>query len=42
MERELNDQQLVRRQKAQDLKAKGIYPFGNAFKRTAFIQDIKN
>ena len=41
MERELNDQQLVRRQKAQDLKAKGIYPFGNAFKRTAFIQDIK-
>ncbi len=42
MERELNDQQLVRRQKAKDLKEKGIYPYGNAFKRTAFIQDIKN
>ena len=34
MEREFNDQQLVRRQKADELKAKGINPYGNAFKRT--------
>ena len=35
MEREFNDQQLVRRQKAEDLKAKGVSPYGNAFKRNA-------
>ena len=41
MEREFNDQQLVRRQKAEDLKTKGINPFGNAFKRTANSKTIK-
>ena len=35
MERELNDQQLVRRQKAEELKAKGIDPFGHSFKTDA-------
>ena len=30
MEREFNDQQLVRRQKAEELKTKGINPFGKA------------
>ena len=41
MGREFNDQQLVRRQKAEDLKTKGINPFGNAFKRTANSKTIK-
>ena len=41
MEREFNDQQLVRRQKAEELKTKGINPFGNAFKRTANSKTIK-
>lgn len=42
MERALNDQQLVRRQKAEELKQKGIYPFGNAFKKDAYVQDIRD
>ena len=42
MERELNDQQLVRRQKADELKDKGIYPYGNAFKRNANSKSIKD
>ena len=33
-EKELNDQQKVRRQKMNDLKEKGIDPFGTAFART--------
>ena len=33
-EKELNDQQIVRRQKMNDLREKGIDPFGTAFKRT--------
>ena len=33
-EKELNDQQKVRRQKMNDLKEKGIDPFGSAFERT--------
>ena len=41
MERVLNDQQKVRRQKMEDLRAKGINPFGNAFPRTAFVSDIR-
>ena len=41
MERQLNDQQLVRRQKAEDLKQKGINPFGNAFKTTSNSKIIK-
>ena len=42
MERVLNDQQLVRRQKMDELKQKGIYPFGNAFKRTDTSKTIKD
>ena len=42
MERVLNDQQLVRRQKMDELKQKGIYPFGNAFKRNATSKSIKD
>ena len=42
MERDFNDQQLVRRQKMQELQEKGIYPFGNAFKRTDTSKTIKN
>ena len=42
MERELNDQQLVRRQKLQELEQKGIYPFGNAFERNANSKSIKD
>ncbi len=41
MEREFNDQELVRRQKAEDLRAKGIDPFGQAFVRTANSKSIK-
>jgi len=42
MERELNDQQLVRRQKADELQEKGIYPYGNAYKRTDTSKTIKD
>ena len=42
MERELNDQQLVRRQKMDELSQKGIYPFGNAFERNANSKTIKD
>ena len=42
MVRVLNDQQLVRRQKMKDLEEKGIYPFGNAFKRTDTSKTIKD
>ena len=42
MEREFNDQQLVRRQKMEDLKNQGIYPFGNAFERNANSKTIKD
>ena len=42
MEREFNDQQKVRRTKAEDLKAKGIDPFGAAFKRTSNSKIIKD
>ena len=41
MERQLNDQQLVRRQKAEELKQKGINPFGNAYKTTSNSKTIK-
>ncbi|MBR5340528.1 MAG: lysine--tRNA ligase [Erysipelotrichaceae bacterium] len=41
MEREFNDQQLVRRQKAEDLKAKGIDPFGHSFKTTSNSKIIR-
>ena len=42
MEREFNDQQLVRRQKMEDLKNQGIYPFGNAYERNANSKTIKD
>ena len=41
MEREFNDQELVRRQKAQDLKEKGIDPFGQAYVRDNNSKSIK-
>ncbi|MBR4471724.1 MAG: lysine--tRNA ligase [Erysipelotrichaceae bacterium] len=42
MEREFNDQELVRRQKAEELRAKGIDPFGQAYVRTANSKSIKD
>ena len=42
MEREFNDQQLARRKKLDDLKEKGIKPFGNAYKRNANSKSIKD
>ncbi len=42
MERKFNDQQLARRKKLDDLKAKGINPFGNAYTRTANSKSIKD
>ena len=42
MERELNDQQLVRRQKMEELSKQGIYPFGNAYERNANSKSIKD
>ena len=42
MERELNDQQLVRRQKMEELSKQGIYPFGNAYDRNANSKTIKD
>lgn len=41
MERKFNDQQLARRKKLDDLKAKGINPFGNAYTRTSNSLKIK-
>lgn len=41
MERKFNDQQLARRKKLDDLVAKGINPFGNAYTRTANSKSIK-
>ncbi len=42
MERKFNDQQLARRKKLDDLKAKGINPFGNAYLRDSNSQSIKD
>ena len=41
MARELNDQELVRRQKMEELRAKGIDPFGQAYVRNANSKSIK-
>ena len=41
MERELNDQEKVRRAKMEDLRAKGIDPFGQAYVRTANSRSIR-
>ncbi|HHZ11376.1 MAG TPA: lysine--tRNA ligase, partial [Acholeplasmataceae bacterium] len=40
--RTLNDQELVRRQKMEELREKGIDPFGHAFKRTATSKSLKD
>ncbi len=42
MERKFNDQQLARRKKLDDLKQKGINPFGNAYTRDNNSQTIKD
>ena len=42
MEEKLNDQQIVRRQKMQDLMDKGIEPFGRAYKVTHHSKDLKD
>ena len=39
--RELTEQEIVRRQKAEKIKELGIDPFGNRFDRTAFAMDLK-
>ena len=41
MELNLNDQELVRRQKMEELRSKGVDPFGQAFVRTANSQSLK-
>ncbi len=40
--REFSDQELVRREKAENIKNLGIDPFGTRFDRTDFADDIKN
>ena len=42
MEEKLNDQELARRQKMEDLRAKGIDPFGQAYERTANSKVIRD
>ena len=39
--RKLTEQELVRRQKAQNIRELGMDPFGHVFKRTAFNNEIK-
>ena len=41
MNNNLTDQELVRRQKMNELKSKGIDPFGGAFKRTTNSEELK-
>lgn len=41
MEEKLNDQMLVRRQKMEELRAKGIDPFGHAYERNATSQSLQ-
>ena len=38
---ELNDQQIVRREKMAALREQGIDPFGKRFERTANSQELK-
>ena len=40
-EQNLTDQELVRREKMEALRAKGIDPFGHAFKRTTYSSPLK-
>ena len=42
MEQNLSEQELVRRQKMQDLKDKGIAPFGHAYNRTHRSLELRN
>ena len=42
MEERLTDQEIVRRQKVEKLKELGIDPFGQAYERTHYSQDIKD
>ena len=39
---ELNDQQIVRREKMAALREQGIDPFGKRFERTANSQELKD
>lgn len=41
MEQNLSEQEIIRRQKMEDLKAKGIDPFGQAFERTHRSSDLR-
>ncbi|MBQ9071659.1 MAG: lysine--tRNA ligase [Bacilli bacterium] len=40
--RELTDQEIVRREKAENIRNLGMDPFGQKFERTHFAQDIKD
>ena len=40
-ERELTDQELIRRQKVEKLKELNIDPFGQAYERTCYSSDIR-
>ncbi|MBR1386470.1 MAG: lysine--tRNA ligase [Bacilli bacterium] len=42
MEREFTEQELVRREKAKNIREKGMDPFGHKFVRDSFAMDIKN
>ena len=39
--RELTDQEIIRREKAEKIRSLGMDPFGHVFNRTAFAKDIK-
>ena len=40
--RELTDQEIIRREKAEKIREMGMDPFGNCFDRTAFNKEIKD
>ena len=42
MEREFTEQELVRREKAKNIREMGMDPFGHKFVRDSFAEDIKN
>ena len=42
MERDFTEQELVRREKAKNIREKGMDPFGHKFVRDSFAMDIKN
>ena len=41
-DKQLNDQEIVRREKMEDLRSKGIDPFGHGFKRTHTSKELAN